>query len=47
MDRITTVKVDEVLLKEARIKCITNDISFPRYIGDLIKADLEKDKKEG
>lgn len=46
MKRTTSIMIDGELFKMAKIKCITEDISFPRYIETLIKADLEKDQKK-
>lgn len=45
MKRTTSIMIDAELFKEAKIKCINEDITFPRYLEALIKADLEKDKK--
>lgn len=39
------VEFPEDVWKEARKKCIDFDISFAEYIRRLVKADLEKQKK--
>lgn len=39
------LRIDKELHKQARIKCVENDIKFSEYVIQLIKADLEKHKK--
>lgn len=40
------IRIDENLHKQAKLHSIMNDINFSQYVTDLIKADLEKQKKE-
>ena len=44
MRKVTSVKLDVDLQKTARKMCIDNDISFSKYIENLIIADLDKKK---
>lgn len=47
-DEIKSVmlRIDKSLHKQARIKCVENDIKFSQYVTELVKADLEKQKEK-
>ena len=41
-----TVRLDDEIHKELKHKLIDKDISMQKYINDLIKKDLEEQKKK-
>lgn len=43
--KLLIVKLDEGLLKEAKIKAITEDKPMKQYLTELIKKDLETKKR--
>lgn len=46
MDKATTIRLKTSIVKQAKIKCIENDLSFSKYIEKLIEADLKTNKKK-
>jgi len=42
MRKTTSIKIDEELWKEAKIKCIKGDMEISAYIEKLIKEDLKR-----
>lgn len=40
----TSIRIDPVLWKEAKVKAIHNDMSIGQYIEELIKKDVKSKK---
>lgn len=41
-----TIKLDETTHRAAKIKAVTQDVSFMQYVVNLIKKDLELKKEQ-
>jgi hypothetical protein len=37
-----SIKVDEELLKQAQIHCVKNNLTFSKFMGDLLKEEIKK-----